>query len=120
TNIINIEGGAFNNQAIIRANALSGADLKPDHGDAAVISANPQLANNPVPPPISPGVGTGDTSMPNILFETPGSADFRGGTVRLVATGQSLSVANEINGSLVLTPAERTGINNRNALVIAN
>lgn len=120
TNIINIEGGAFNNQAILRANGLSGTDLKPDNGDAAVMSANPQLANNPVPPPISAGNGTNDTSMPNILFETPGSADFRGGTVRLVATGQSLSVANEINGSLVLTEVERSNINNRNAIVIAN
>jgi hypothetical protein len=120
TNIINIEGGAFNNQAILRANGLSGTDLKPDNGDAAVMAANPQLANNPVPPPISAGSGTGDTSMPNILFETPGSADFRGGTVRLVATGQSLSVADEINGSLVLTATERSNINNRNAVVIAN
>lgn len=118
TNVINIEGGAFNNQGILRANGLSGVDLKPDNGDAAVMAANPQLANNPVPPPISPGSGTNDTSMPNILFETPGDADFRGGTIRLVATGQSHSVANEINGTLVLTAGEKSSINNRNGQVM--
>lgn len=118
TNVINIEGGAINNQAILRANGLAGTDLKPDNGDAAVMSANPQLANNPVPQPINLGHGTGDTSMPNILFETPGSADFRGGTVRLVSSGQSMSVANEINGTLVLSAAEKSAINNRNAQVV--
>lgn len=118
TNVINIEGGAINNQGILRANGLAGTDLKPDNGDSAVMAANPQLANNPVPPPINLGSGTNNTSMPNILFETPGSADFRGGTVRLVSTGQSTSVANEINGSLVLSAAERSAINNRNAQIV--
>ncbi|WP_373531292.1 beta strand repeat-containing protein [Vampirovibrio sp.] len=119
TNVINIEGGAFNNQGILRANGLSGTDLKPNNGDAAVMLANPQLANNPVPPPISLGTGTNDTSMPNILFGPPGSADFRGGTVRLVATGQSLSVANDINNSAVFSTAEKSNLNNRNGQVIS-
>jgi hypothetical protein len=55
TNVINIEGSAINNQGIIRANGLAAADLKGDNGDAAVMLANPALANNPVPPPISAG-----------------------------------------------------------------
>lgn len=120
TNVINIEGGAFNNQGILRANGLSGVDLKANNGDAAVMATNPQLANNPVPQPISPGNGTNDASMPNILFETPGDADFRGGTVRLVATGQSLSVASDVNASAVFSATEKTNINNRNGQVVAS
>lgn len=120
TNVINIEGSAVNNQGIIRANGISGTDLKPNNGDAAVMSANPQLANNPVPPPISAGSGTGDVAtMRNILFATPGAADFRGGTVRLVASGQTNPTTDVINNadSQIVSAADKTALNSRNAQI---
>ncbi|WP_303673798.1 beta strand repeat-containing protein [Vampirovibrio chlorellavorus] len=120
TNVINIEGGAVNTQAIIRANGLAGTDLKGDNGDATVMANNPQLANNPVPTAPTAGTGRGDTSMPNILFNTPDSADFRGGTVRLVASGQSLSVASDINASPVFSASEKSTINSRISQTVAN
>jgi len=90
TNVINVEGGVVNNSGVIRANGVATADFKPDNGDSALMAANPQLANNPVPGPISAGDGTHDTAtMSNILFATPGNVDFRGGTIRLVASGQT-------------------------------
>jgi hypothetical protein len=92
TNVINIEGGVINNAGILRANGAALVDFKPDNGDAKRVAANPQLANNPVPGPITVGGGTGDTAtMSNTLFATPGNVDFRGGTIRLVATGQNES-----------------------------
>lgn len=92
TNVINIEGGVVNNAGLLRANGAAVADYKPDNGDAKIMAAHPQLANNPVPGPITVGSGTHDTAtMSNALFDTPGNVDFRGGTIRLVATGQSES-----------------------------
>lgn len=122
TNVINIEGSAINNQGVIRANGLAGTDFKPNNGDSNVMAANPNLANNPVPRPISAGTGTGDTSMRNALFATPGSADFRGGTVRLVASGQTESTTGIINNadSQVLSASDKTAINNRNNLIVQN
>ncbi len=122
TNVINIEGSAINNQGILRANGLAaaGTDFKTDNGDTAVMSANPTLANNPVPGPISVGNGTNDTSMPNILFGSPSSADFRGGTIRLVANGQDNPVTAEINGSPILNSAEKTTVINRLNQVVSN
>ncbi len=117
TNVINIEGSAVNNQGIVRANGISGTDLKPDNGDAAVMRANPQLANNPVPPPITAGNGTHDTAtMQNILFSTPGAADFRGGTIRMVASGQTNSTTDLIANSPILSDA--SGLNTRNAQIV--
>jgi hypothetical protein len=122
TNIINVEGSAINNQGIIRANGMSGTDLKPDDGDAAVMTANPQLANNPVPGPITEGSGTGNTAvMQNILFATPPSADFRGGTVRLIAAGQTNSTTDIVNNadSQMLTSTEKSNLNNRNSQIVS-
>lgn len=120
TNVINIEGSAINNQGILRANGLATADLKPNNGDSAILAANPQLANNPTPRPITAGSGTGDvTTMRNALFATPGNADFRGGTVRLVASGQTESTTTVINNadSQMLTTADKSALNNRNAQI---
>lgn len=119
TNVISIEGSAINNQGILKANGLAVGDLKTDDGDEAVFAANPLLANNPVPPPITEGSGTGNTAvMQNVLFGTPGNADFRGGTIRLVATGQSTSQAGVVNASTALSSTEKTDLNNRNAQII--
>lgn len=121
TNVINIEGSAINNQGILRANGMTGTDLKPDDGDAAVMTANPQLANNPVPGPITEGSGTGNTAvMQNILFATPPSADFRGGTIRLIAAGQTNSTATIINNadSQMLSSTDKSNLNNRNNQIV--
>jgi len=123
TNVINIEGSAINNQGILRANGVAASDLKPDNGDAALMSANPQLANNPVPGPITAGNGTHDTAtMQNILFATPGNADFRGGTIRLVASGQSNATAGVINSadSAMMSDADKSALNTRNSQIVAN
>lgn len=114
TNVINIEGGVVNNQGILRANGAFGTDTKPDNGDSQVMTRNPQLANNPVPPPISAGNGTHDTSMANALFQLPRNADFRGGSIRLVAAGQVQSTSAIINGTDIFTASEKTTVNNRN------
>ncbi len=122
TNIINIEGSAINNQGILRANGTASTDFKPDNGDAAVMSANPNLANNPVPGPITAGSGTHDTAtMQNVLFATPTSADFRGGTIRLVATGQTNPTTTVINNadSDMLSATEKNNLNNRNAQIVS-
>jgi hypothetical protein len=121
TNVINIEGSAINNQGVIRANGIVAADTRPDNGDAAVMLANPNLANNPVPPPITAGDGTHDTAtMTNILFATPGSADFRGGVIRLVAAGQSNNTATVITNadSQAISDADKTALNSRNAQIV--
>jgi hypothetical protein len=119
TNLINIEGSAINNQGIIRANGVA-SDLKPDNGDSTVMRANPQLANNPVPRPISAGNGTGDTSMPNVLFATPASVDFRGGIVRLVAAGQTLPTNTVVSSTdpQMLSTDEKNALNGRNAQIV--
>jgi hypothetical protein len=120
TNVINIEGSAFNNQAIMRANGLAVGDLKPDDGDTNVMRANPQLANNPVPRPISAGAGTGDTAtMSNVLFEVPPGVDFRGGTIRLVATGQTNPTTSVINGTDTMTADEKSALISRNNQVVS-
>jgi hypothetical protein len=121
TNIINIEGSAVNNQGFIRANGVAAADTKPDNGDAAVMAAHPQLANNPVPAPISAGNGTHDTAtMQNVLFGTPGSADFRGGTIRLIAGGFNNSTTAVVNSanSQMLSDADKSALNNRNNQIV--
>jgi hypothetical protein len=120
TSVINIEGSALNNQAILRANGLAVGDLKPDDGDAAAMRANPGLANNPVPRPITLGAGTGDTVRArNVLFETPPAADFRGGTVRLVAGGQTNATTGVINSTDAMTATEKSALNNRNGQVVS-
>lgn len=92
TNIINVEGGVVNNAGLLRANGAAIADSKPDNGDRQLMADHPELANNPVPGPITIGSGSHDTvTMSNTLFSTPNNIDFRGGTIRLVATGQSES-----------------------------
>jgi hypothetical protein len=121
TNVINIEGSAINNQAVVRANGIAVSDLKPDNGDSAVMAANPALANNPVPSPVTFGNGTHDTAtMQNIQFATPGSADFRGGTIRLVATGQTNSTTSVINAadSQMMSDAEKSALNSRNNQIV--
>ena len=121
TNVINVEGSLVNNQGIIRANGAFGVDNKPDDGDAAVMAQHPQLANNPVPPPISAGNGTHDTAtMSNILFQLPVNAAFRGGTVRLVAAGQNFSTRDIINAanSQLVTPSLKNEFNNRNQALV--
>lgn len=120
TSVISIEGSAINNRGIVRANGLANADLKPDNGDAALMAANRNLANNPFPKPISAGNGTVDNAtMRNILFATPGSDDFRGGTVRLVAAGQNHSTANVIAtaSNNLLSASEKNDINSRNGQI---
>lgn len=122
TNVINIEGSVVNNQGLIRANGQALADLKPDNGDSAVMTANPNLANNPVPGPITAGSGTGNTAvMQNALFEVPASADFRGGTIRLVATGQTNSTTNVVNSadSQMLSTTDKNNINGRNNQLVS-
>lgn len=120
TNVINIEGSAINNQGIIRANGLAAVDVKPDNGDAAVMTANPQLVSNPVPGPISAGTGTNDTTMANVLFATPGSADFRGGTIRLIAAGQTNSTTTLVNSadSQMLSTEDKNALNTRNNQIV--
>jgi len=119
TNIINIEGGLVNNGAIIRANGAVGQDLKPNDGDSLVMAQNPQLANNPFPPPISAGNGTNDTAtMANILWDTPGNAMFRGGVIRLVASGQTPSSNSIINGSQLLSSSEKSSLIGRNNFLV--
>jgi len=121
TNIINIEGSAINNQGLVRANGVAAADLKPDNGDAAVMTANPQLASNPVPGPISLGSGTHDTAtMTNILFATPGSAAFRGGTIRLISGGQTNSTASVVNSadSQMMSDSDKSALNTRNSQIV--
>lgn len=122
TNIINIEGSAINNQGILRANGIASSDFKPDNGDAVVMAANPDLANNPVPGPITGGSGTNDTAtMQNVLFGTPSSADFRGGTIRLVATGQTNPTTTVISNadSQILSDTEKSSINTRNSQIVS-
>lgn len=121
TNVINIEGSAINNQGILRASGVATADTKPDNGDAAVMVANPQLANNPVPGPITAGNGTHDTAtMQNILFATPGNAAFRGGTIRLIAAGQTNSTTSIINGadSQMMSDSDKSALNSRNNQIV--
>lgn len=123
TNIINIEGSVVNNQGILRANGAFGVDTKPDDGDSKVMATNPQLAKNPVPPPISAGNGTHDTAtMSNVLFELPQNAAFRGGTVRLVAAGQDQSTSTIINGadSQILSASDKSGLISRNSSLVQN
>ncbi|MCE3235749.1 MAG: hypothetical protein K0Q50_1929 [Vampirovibrio sp.] len=122
TNVINIEGSVVNNQGLIRANGQAASDLKADNGDSAVMAANPNLANNPVPGPITGGSGTGNTGvMQNALFAIPPSAEFRGGTIRLVATGKTNSTTDFINNanSALLSAADKNMINGRNSQLVA-
>lgn len=120
TNVINIEGSVVNNQGIIRANGAFGQDLKPNNGDSTVMANNPQLANNPAPPPISAGNGTNDTAtMQNVLFQVPANADFRGGVIRLVAAGQNNSTTEVINAAASpLSSGEKSALNNRNSALV--
>lgn len=118
TNVINIEGGVVNNAGLIRANGVASADFKPDNGDKSIMAAHPQLANNPVPGPITVGNGTHDTAtMTNALFATPGNVTFRGGTIRLVATGQNESPKDLISQATYnqLSKAERGMIDHDSA-----
>lgn len=120
TNIINIEGSVVNTQGVIRADGLATADLKPDNGDAARMAANPGLANNPVPGPLTAGTGTVDTAtMQNILFATPQNVDFRGGTIRLIASGQTNPTTTDINNadSQMISAAEKNALNTRNSQI---
>lgn len=88
TNVVNIEGAVVNNHGILRANGTS-RDLRSAKGDAVIIAANPHLLNNPTPEPISPGDGTGQILFgPPLEFIPSSAASWRGGTVRLVATGK--------------------------------
>jgi hypothetical protein len=93
TSVINIEGGVVNNQGIIRANGIAGSD--PKSNDSNVV--------------------------PEVIWESE-SQDSPGGTVRLVATGQSEQdcVDCAVNATSVFTAAEKVAINARNNALIQN
>lgn len=92
TNVINIEGGLVNNEGIIRANGVAAVDFNPSPNDAAIVAANPQLLNNPNPGTISGGTGQGVIMGAPQPHQVPGDPAARGGTIRLVASGQTYDV----------------------------
>ncbi len=99
TNLINIEAGFVNNQGIIRANGVATVDFKANNSDAAILNANPQLAS----------------AQPVALQGTE-----RGGTIRLVASGQSMNTQSIVNASTILSASEKSALNNRNTVLAAN
>ncbi len=115
TNVINIEGGLVNNEGIIRANGVA-TDFNPSTGDAAIVAANPQLVNNPSPGTISAGTGQGVIMGAPAPHLVPGPTTARGGTIRLVASGQTFDTDAVINGadSAIFDSTTKTTLINRN------
>lgn len=109
TNVINIVGGVVNNEGILRANGIA-VDVNPSPLDAQIVQSNPHLLANHVEP-VSPGEGTGAILFgPPLAFTAPPPSASRGGTIRLVATGQSFDVSD------VILFADRTLVSSREKL----
>jgi hypothetical protein len=107
TNVISIEGGVVNVNGILRANGLA-LDSNPSPVDANIINAHPHLANNPTPEPIAPGAGTGQVLFgPPLEFSPSPEPATRGGTIRLVATGQTKSSSELISSSLLFVQEQK-------------
>ncbi len=104
TNVINIESGVVNNAGILRANGVAGADPKGSDSNALLSSYT----------------GEGHPYSPD--YSEPGIAS-RGGTIRLVANGQSETECVDcaiLNSDSTFTQTQKIALITRNNLLASN
>ena len=101
----------------VRANGVARDDLKPE--DTALVAANPELLNNPPPGTITAGEGQGVIMGEPVPHQVPDDPTERGGTIRLVALGDSMSANQVIADTAVLSSAEKSALQSRSETLAA-